>query len=113
MDLNHIISQLLGIQDVVIEDIKLFKKELRAVIVARQNRRHCFCNRCGLQLSTVHEWIFKELKAVPLGIYSKVTLKFYQLRAHCDACQKVILAPADWLHPSFPRRDQKIQHYLI
>ena len=93
MDLKYVISQFLGIQDVIIEDIKLFKRELRAVVIARQNRKHCYCNRCGLQLSTVHEWIFKELKAPPLGVFSDVTLKFYQLRAHCDDCDKVILAP--------------------
>lgn len=75
MDFKYVISQLLGIQDIIIEDIKLFKKDLRAVITARQNKKHCYCNKCGLQLSNIHEWIFKELKGVPLGIYSQVTLK--------------------------------------
>lgn len=101
MDLKYVISQFLGIQDIIIEDIKLFKKDLRAVITARQNKKYCYCNQCGLQLSNTHEWIFKELKAVPLGIYSQVTLKYYQLRAHCDDCHKVILAPTDWIHPQF------------
>lgn len=101
MDFKYVISQFLGIQDIIIEDIKLFKKDLRAVITARQNKKYCYCNQCGLQLSNTHEWIFKELKAVPLGIYSQVTLKYYQLRAHCDDCHKVILAPTDWIHPQF------------
>lgn len=101
MDFKYVISQFLGIQDVIIEDIKLFKKDLRAVIVARQNRKECYCKRCGLQLSGVHEWIFKEIKAPPLGVYSEVTLKFYQLRARCLDCDKVMLAPADWIHPRF------------
>jgi len=101
MDFKNVIIQLLGIQDVIIEDVKLFKKDLRAEVVVRQKRSSCYCNKCGLQLSHVHEWIFKELKAVPLGIYSKVTLKYYQLRATCDDCQKVILAPTPWLHPEF------------
>lgn len=101
MDFKYIISQFLGIQDVIIEDVKLFKKDLRAVIVARQNRKDCYCSQCGLELSGVHEWIFKELKAPPLGIYSEVKLNFYQLRAICDDCNKVILAEADWVHPKF------------
>ena len=101
MDFKYVISQFLGIQDVIIEDIKLFRKELRAVIVARQNRKHCYCHKCGLQLSRVHEWIFKELKAPPLGIYSQITLKFYQLRATCDDCNQVILSEAPWIHPKF------------
>lgn len=101
MDFKYIISQFLGIQDVIIEDIKIFKKDLRVVIVARQNRKECYCDKCGLQLSGVHDWIFKNLKAPPLGIYSEVALKFYQLRANCDDCEKVILARADWIHPKF------------
>src|ERR1022692_4951686 len=101
MDFKYVISQILGIQDVIIEDIKLFKKDLRAVVTARQNRHECYCNKCGLQLSHVHEWIFKELKGVPLGIFTDVTLKFWQLRANCDDCDRVILAPAQWIHPKF------------
>ena len=101
MDFRYAISQFLGIQDVIIEDLKIFKKDLRAVIVARQQRSSCYCNHCGLQLSNVHEWIFKELKAPPLGIYTQVTLKFWQLRATCDNCDRVVLAPADWIHNQF------------
>lgn len=102
MDFRYAISQFLGIQDVTVEDLKLFKKDLRAVIVVRQDRDECYCTQCGLQLSNVHEWIFKELKGPPLGIYSDVTLKLWQLRANCDDCNRVILAPADWIHPKFP-----------
>lgn len=102
MDFKYVISQFLGIQDVIVEDLKLFKKDLRAVIITRQNRDECYCTKCGLQLSNVHEWIFKELKGPPLGIYSDVTLKFWQLRANCDDCNRVILAPVDWIHPKFP-----------
>lgn len=101
MDLNYIISQFLGLQDVIIEDVKLFKKDRRAVITARQDRRKCFCHKCGLQLSRVHEWVFKELKAIPLGIYSQVTLKFYHLRAWCEDCDQVILSEASFVHPQF------------
>lgn len=101
MDIKNIINQLLGIQDVIIEDVKLFKKDLYAVVIVRQNRQECYCKSCGLQLSGVHEWILKELKAPPLGIYSEVTLKFYQLRATCLDCDKVMLAEANWIHPQF------------
>lgn len=101
MDFQQTIKQFLGIQDVIIEDIKIFKKDLRAVITVRQDRKECYCHKCGLQLSGVHEWIFKELKAPPLGIISQVTLKLYQLRGICDDCNKVILAPIDWIHPKF------------
>ena len=38
MDFKYIISQFLGIQDVIIEDIKLFRKDLRAVIEELNNK---------------------------------------------------------------------------
>ena len=102
MDFKKAISQFLGIQDVIVEDIKLFKKDLRAVITLRHDRAQCYCHHCGLQLSGVHEWIFKELKATPLGIFSDVKIKFWQLRSYCDDCDKIILAEANWIHPRFP-----------
>jgi transposase len=101
MNYDKIITSLLGIDNVTIEDIKLYKKDLRAVVVARQDKQTCYCDRCGLQLSRVHEWICKELKAPPLGIYSEVKVKYYQLRAHCDDCDKVILAKVNWIHTKF------------
>lgn len=101
MDFKYIISQFLGLQDVIIEDVKLFKKEKRTVVIARQNRRKCFCHQCGLQLSNVHEWVFKEFRAIALGCYTQVTLKFYQLRAWCEDCDQVILARAPFIHPQF------------
>ena len=79
MDLSKIIIEFLGIQDVTIEDIKLFKKDLRAEIVVRQKRSDCYCSRCGLQFGVVKEWALKNIKAPPLGPYQKVNLKFCQV----------------------------------
>ena len=101
MDFQQIIIEFLGIQDVVIEDIKRFKKDLRIEVIVRQKRSECFCTKCGLQFSGVKEWILKELNAPPLGIYQKVTLKFWQLRGYCDDCEATSMAEADWLHPRF------------
>lgn len=101
MDIKNIINQLIGIQDVTIEDIKLFKKNLSAIITVRQKREESFCKKCGLQLSGVHDWIFKKLKAPPLGIFSEVTVKYYQLRATCLDCDKVMSSEVNWIHPKF------------
>lgn len=101
MNLQHTIIELLGIQDVTVEDIKRFKKDLRIEIVIRQKRSQCFCSKCGLQLSSVKEWSLKILKAPPLGIYQEVILKFFQMRGLCEDCQRTSVARVDWIHPKF------------
>lgn len=101
MDFAKAIIEFLGIQDVVIEDIKRFKKDLRAEIKVRQIREECYCTKCGLQFAGVKEWVLKELKAPPLGIYQDITLKFWQLRGVCESCNCTGIARVDWIHPKF------------
>ena len=101
MDFSSIIIEFLGIQDVVIEDIKRFKKDLRVEIKVRQKRSECFCPKCGLQFSSVKEWVLKKLKAPPLGIYQDVVIKFWQMRGYCDDCERSSVARAEWIHPKF------------
>jgi transposase len=101
MDFPKVIIALLGIQDVVIEDVKLFKKDLRIEIRIRQLRAECFCSLCGLQFGSVKEWALRELKAPPLGIYQNVTLKFMQMRGFCEDCHSSRVARVDWIHPKF------------
>ena len=97
---NHII-EMLGLQDVVIEDIKRSKKRLSLEVRVRQKRSECFCRHCGLQFATTKEWALKRLKAPPMGIYQDVTLKFMQMRGFCEVCQCTSVAEADWIHPKF------------
>lgn len=101
MDFSNAIIEFLGIQDVIIEDIKRFKKDLRVEIKIRQKRAECFCHKCGLQFGLVKEWVFKELKAPPLGIYQEVILKFWQLRGFCEDCNRTFISKVDWIHPKF------------
>lgn len=101
MDFAKAIIEFLGIQDVVIEDIKRFKKDLRIEVKVRQIRDECYCGKCGLQFAGVKEWVLKELKAPSLGIYQEVTLKFWQLRGFCDDCNCTGIAKVDWIHPRF------------
>lgn len=101
MDFGEIIIGFLGIQDVVIEDVKRFKKDLRVEIKVRQKRESCFCSHCGLQFGSVKEWSLRTLQAPPLGIYQKVTLKFMQMRGFCEDCNRTCIARVDWIHPKF------------
>lgn len=68
MDFENAIIQLLGIQDVTIEDFKHFRKQRRVEIRLRQKRSECFCSHCDLPLGTVKEWILREIKAPSRGI---------------------------------------------
>lgn len=101
MDLSRIIIEFLGIQDVTIEDIKLFKKDLRAEVVVRQKRSECYCSRCGLEFKAVKEWVLKEIRIPPLGPFEKVNLKFWQMRGFCEDCHLTSVARVDWIHPHF------------
>lgn len=101
MDFSSVIIELLGIQDVIIEDIKRFKKDLRLEVVVRQKRSDCYCSKCGLQFKSVKEWVLKHLKAPPMGPYQKVNLKFWQMRGFCEDCHSTSVARVDWIHPLF------------
>ncbi len=101
MDFREIITSFLGIQDVVIEDIKRFKKELRLEIKIRQKRSECFCSKCGLQFGSVKEWSLKKLRAPPIGVFQNVVIKFIQMRGFCEDCNRTSVARVDWIHPKF------------
>ena len=101
MNLKKHIIELLGLQDVEIEDIKRSKKKLTLEVKVRQKRSECFCRHCGLQFDFVKEWILKDLKAPPMGVYQKVTVKFWQMRGHCSDCNKSSIAEASWIHSKF------------
>jgi ASC-1-like (ASCH) protein len=75
MDFGQVIITVLGLQDVTIEDVKIFRKQRRIEVRVKQKRSKCFCPYCGLQFSRVKQWELKQLKAPPLGIFQFVTIK--------------------------------------
>lgn len=101
MDFRQTIITFLGLQDVKIIDLKIFKKLHKIEVKVQQNRESCFCRLCGEQFSTVKEWDLKILRAPPLGIFQHVTVKFMQLRGYCDNCDRTAVADVDWIHPKF------------
>jgi transposase len=101
MDFREIITSFLGIQDVVVEDIKRFKKDLRLEVKVRQKRSECFCSNCGLQFGHVKEWSLRQLKGPPMGVYQIVIIKFIQMRGFCEDCNCTSVARVDWIHPKF------------
>jgi transposase len=101
MDFRQVIITVLGLQDVTIEDFKIFRKQRRIEVRVRQKRSECFCPHCGLRFSRVKEWELKQLKAPPLGVFQFVTIKFMQMRGECEDCQRTSVAEVDWIHPKF------------
>lgn len=101
MNFSQAIIEFLGLQDVTITDLKIFKKQRRVEIKVKQKRENCFCSKCGLQFQQVKEWDLKTLRAPPLGIYQHVTVKFLQLRGTCEDCERTSVAQVDWIHPKF------------
>ena len=101
MDYAKSIIAFLGLQDVAIEDLKIFNKDRRAEVKVRQLKEECYCPTCGLQFSSVKDWQLRILQAPPLGVFKKITIKFYQLRGVCEDCNRTAVARADWIHPHF------------
>ncbi len=99
--MNKVIIELLGIQDVIIKDIKKFRKDLRLEVKIRQKKSDCFYSKCGLQFKTVKEWNLKSLKVPPMGGYQNVQLKFMQMRGFCEDCNCSSVARCGWIHAKF------------
>ncbi len=101
MDVAKTIIAILGIQDVEIVDLKLFKKDLRIEVKVRQRRSECFCGHCGMKFDQVKEWQLRKLKGPPLGVYQNVVVKFMQMRGFCEDCHRTSIAKVNWIHPKF------------
>lgn len=101
MNFAQAILSFLGIQDVTILDIKIWKKRGEVELKIKQNYKRSYCQNCGLSHAKVHEWEFRVLKAPPLGIFKSVTVKYLRLRGFCVSCKRNTLCVADFIHPEF------------
>lgn len=101
MDFQEVIIEFLGIQDVKIESVKFNKKTREVLIISRQKREECFCTRCGLEFDSLKEWVKKEIKVPPMGVFNNVKIIFYQMRGNCISCNKSEMAEARWIHQDF------------
>jgi transposase len=100
MDPLKVITRLLGVQDVEVEDIKLWTKgEHRAVIQLRCKRNKSCCRKCGSHLGSLHDWQRKTVKAPPLGIFQDVKIILLVPRSFCLTCNKSQQAYVSWVHP--------------
>jgi transposase len=99
MDWKKVIIQLLGLQDVVLTDAKLFQKDLRAEFVVEQNRgENSCCRKCSGPLGKIKEWFWRKAKVPPVGVYTKITIKYKTFRGWCSKCKGHRQAQIPWLH---------------
>jgi transposase len=100
MDFRNVIISLLGLQQVEVTDIKIFKSDLRVVVYCRQRRdEKACCHRCRSPLGNLHDWYTKTISGPPLGVYQKVVIKLLCFRARCQKCDKNRMAHCPWVHP--------------
>lgn len=115
MDINSFVSSSLGMQpeEVIIEKIDTDTKNLSAVLVIRQRREQCHCHVCGGQLYGVNQWKKKSLYGIPIGVFQKVEIIFYQLQGLCggDCNSKKRLARARFVHPYLRRMSCAFAEY--
>lgn len=99
---NNLIVKSLGLQAVEIEYWISCDQDLKLVLYAKQNRHESYCNVCRNNITHVHEWKLRKIKAPPLGIYEEVFIYLKQLRGVCHICDdKIKSASVDFVHPEF------------
>ena len=99
MDWKKVIIRLLGLQDVVLIDAKLFEKDLRAEIVVEVVRSEgSCCAKCQQPLGKVKEWFWRKAKVPPMGIFNEVKVKYKTFRGRCKKCDGNRQVQIPWLH---------------
>jgi transposase len=99
VDWQKVIIQLLGLQDVVLTDAKLFQKDLKAEFTVEQNRSsESCCRECSEPLGKIKEWFWRRAKIPPVGVYNRVVVRYKTFRAWCPKCRGNRQAQVVWLH---------------
>lgn len=99
MDASKAIKSLLGVQYVEIEDIELWSKAGRAVVLLRYAPENARCPECQWKLGRIHDWQEISLQGPPLGVFTRVTLRVSFPRARCPKCKRNRSPKIPWRHP--------------
>lgn len=113
MDNCSFVLLALGMQteDVLIESIKANIDDLSANVTLRQRRQQCRCINCDGQIYGVKQWRKKTLWGIPMGVFQRVKIIFYQLQGTCDDCNKARLAKAKFIHPHLRKMTTAFAEY--
>lgn len=113
MDITSFVSLALGMQseDVIIESFNANIETLSATFTLRQRRQWCRCIDCGGQIYGVKQWRKKSLWGIPIGVFQRVEITFYQLQGICGGCNKARLAKANFIHPHLRKMTTAFAEY--
>lgn len=95
-----IITQLLGLQSVTFNSVKLFRKSLTAVFHAQYKCDEYFCAKCCKPLEGIHDWQLRQLVGPPSGPFIKVHIHLKVPRGYCPE-HGASLAYVPFIHPKF------------
>lgn len=103
MDAWKIINELLGVQDVFFDDVKLFtnKRGRRAEFHCTQIFSRCICHKCKTPLERIHDYQERQLQGPSVGVFSRVLIVLSTPRGWCGKCNKNQRACVPFAHPEF------------
>lgn len=101
MDLNSIICESLGLQELIINKAEFSENHQKLNIHATLPFEKAQCRRCNCELLEFHQWQSKTLRVPPLGITKSVYLHLKYPRGRCYFCSKVQPPVLTFIHPSF------------
>lgn len=101
MDLNSLICESLGLQELIINKADFSENHQRLNIHATLPFEKARCHRCSCELLEFHQWHQKTLRVPPLGITKSVFLHLKYPRGRCYFCFKVQAPQLNFIHPKF------------
>jgi transposase len=103
MDAWKTIIAFLGLQDVYVEDVKLFTKKRgrRAEVHVTQIFSKCRCHKCKTPLQRIHDYQQKLLQGPPVGVFARVMIMLSSPRGWCTKCRKNQRSDVPFIHPEF------------
>ena len=101
MDLNSLICESLGLQEINIKKTEFSENHQKLNIHATLPFKKARCHRCHCELLEFHQWHEKTLRLPPLGIVKSVYLHLKYPRGRCYFCSKVQAPELTFIHPKF------------
>jgi len=101
MDLNSVVCESLGLQELIIDKADFSENHQKLNIHATLPFNKARCHRCGCELLEFHQWHQKTLRVPPLGITKSVYLHLKYPRGRCYFCFKVQAPELKFIHPEF------------
>lgn len=101
MDMNSLICEGFGLQDLVIERHQFSEEHQKLVIWANLGFDKARCSVCRNSFYSFHQWQHRSLRLPPFGVSKAVYIQLRYPRGSCYFCEKVTPASLTFVHPKF------------